>query len=56
MCDDVVNQLYACGSITGQTETETELTCDAEHNNMQRQLPAASAALWSVRALGMREH
>ena len=24
--DDVVNQLYACGSITGWTETETELT------------------------------
>ena len=24
--DDVVNQLYACGSVTGQTEMETELT------------------------------
>ena len=33
MCDDVVNQLYACGSITGQMETETELTCDMEHNS-----------------------
>ena len=34
MHDDVVNQLYACSSITGQTETETELTCDMEHNNI----------------------
>ena len=31
---DDVNQLYACGSVTGwtETETETELTCDTEHN------------------------
>ena len=29
---DVVNQLYACGSITGWTETEMELTCDTERN------------------------
>ena len=32
MCDDVVNQLYACGSVTGWMETEMELTCDMEHN------------------------
>ena len=32
-CDDVVNQLYARGSITGQTEMEMELTCDMEHNS-----------------------
>ena len=33
MCDDVVNQLYACSSVTGWTETETELTCDMECNS-----------------------
>ena len=31
--DDVVNQLYAYGSVTGQTEMEMELTCNMEHNN-----------------------
>ena len=32
MCDDVMKKLYACSSITGWTETETELTCDMECN------------------------
>ena len=28
----MVKQLYACGSVAIQTETETELTCDTERN------------------------
>ena len=30
--DDMVKQLYACGSVAIRTETETELTCDMERN------------------------
>ena len=41
-CDDVVNQLYACGSTTGWTETETELSYDTECNRVVEQ-PVESA-------------
>ena len=43
--DDMVKQLYACGSVAIRTETETELTCDTERNIASKCTPLLSLLL-----------
>ena len=46
MHDDMVKQLYACGSVAIWTETETELTCDTERNTLKLMISADTIQLW----------